>query len=119
MNLTEVVRSSKRIITAASAFQLDDATSTTKKEETKCHHQSDGPPLRSFLFEADKDRRFECYARHTVAALQCVVADFPSLSLHDRLAIVVPDKDFLDELCPQLQNMLKENFSVDGAERFG
>ena len=109
---------SHTVITAASAFQLNDASSSKRKEETKCHHQSDGPPLRSFLFEVANGELFECYAKHTLSALQRVVSDFPTLSLHDRLAIVVPDDAFLTKLRPHLHSLLKDTFSVGGAERF-
>ena len=108
----------RTVITAASAFQLNDASSSKRKEETKCHHQSDGPPLRSFLFEVDEGRHFECYAKYTLSALQRVVADFPTLSLHDRLAIVVPNGVFLKGLRPHLHSLLKDTFSDCGVERF-
>ena len=47
VTLTEVVRSSKRVVAGAMKFQLKG-----EDEEllTRCHHDSEGPPLKSFLF---------------------------------------------------------------------
>jgi hypothetical protein len=101
--LTEVVRSSKRIVAGAMKFQLQGED----KLLTKCHHESEGPPLQSFLFDIkDDENRYEDYAAQTVRAVQHVVAEFPGLDLHDRLAIIVPDSDFRDQLGPPLGRQL-------------
>jgi hypothetical protein len=91
VELTEVVRSTKRIITAANDFSL----CGPKEKVPTCHHASEGPPLQTFLFdmqEEDEPRRDEMYAEQTIAALQSVVTQFERLPLHDRLAIIVPDE---------------------------
>ena len=60
VHLTQVVRCSKRIVQAASSFQLGGHAS---KLHTQCQHDSDGPPLKSFLFDlragADETERFQ------------------------------------------------------------
>ena len=46
VTLTEVVRCSERILTAASMFQLGET-----KNKTTSHHVVTGPPLQTFLFD--------------------------------------------------------------------
>jgi hypothetical protein len=107
VELTEVVRSSKRIITAANDFSL----CSTKEKVPTCHHASEGPPLQTFLFDMqreDEPRRDELYAEQTMAALQSVVTQFERLPLHDRLAIIVPDEGMKD----RLQEMLKAHLAA-------
>ena len=101
VELTEVVRNSKRIVAGAAQFQLqgDQNVSTT------CFHDSTGPPLKAFLFDLPKEatrRRQEqgqggyyaTYAEYTLQAFDHVLTLFPGLRLHNRLAIVVPDGEF-------------------------
>ena len=104
VHLNEVVRSSKRIITAASSFQLGQ-----HKDETRCRcfHETDGMPLRSYIFEVEGDR-FECYASQTLRALKAIQKDFQGLSLHNRVAIIVPDAEFRKELSPALSKALAD-----------
>ena len=45
--LTEVVRSTQRIVAGAGAFQLGD-----KKLMTTSQHNASGPPLKTFVFDA-------------------------------------------------------------------
>ena len=106
--LTEVVRNSKRIVQAASSFQLGGEA----KLETMCHHESDGPPLRSYLFDVPDERaRFATYAERTALALaDDVISRFPGLQLQGRLAILVPDADFLAALRPELVSALHARF---------
>ena len=54
VDMTEIVRSSKRIAAGASAFQLD-----TRQKRYSCSHDTEGPPLKTFIFEvgADDDRK--------------------------------------------------------------
>ena len=109
VHLTEVVRSSKRIITAAASFQLGQ-----RKAETRCFHESEGMPLRSYIFEVEGNR-FQCYASQTLRALQAIQGQFKGLSLHNRLAIIVPDPEFRDHLQPMLLAALAE---FEGPRRF-
>ena len=50
--------------------------------------------------------RFGEYATQTVRAIRRVATEFPGLSLHDRLAIIVPDRDFRSRLGPLLERQL-------------
>jgi hypothetical protein len=78
---------------------------------TRCHHQSTGPPLKSFLFDiADDADPMEAYALHTVLSLQHVAGDFVGLNLHDRVACVVSDASFRERLRPVLQRELQHAF---------
>ena len=109
VELTEVVRSSKRIITAANDFSL----CGTKEKVPTCHHASEGPPLQTFLFDMqqeDEPRRDELYAEQTIAALQSVVTQFERLPLHDRLAIIVPDEGMRARLQEKLKARLAAAF---------
>ena len=99
--LTEVVRSSKRVVAGAMQFQLGGEA----KLYTQCHHESTGPPLRTFLFDAGEDRIGK-YASETVRAIDAIVSDFSGLSLHDRVAIILPNEEFGAKLKPQLETQL-------------
>lgn len=93
--LTEVVRSSKRIVAGAMNFQSGDKKSD--KLLTRCHHESTGPPLKTFLFDAaaDSDDLFSKYATEVITVLGFILKEYHGLDLHDRVAIIVPDKTFL------------------------
>ena len=108
VTLTEVVRSSERIVAGAMQFQLLGAL----KLLTKCHNESEGPPLKSILFSlAEMTGSIdELYAMHTTRALRHIITDFPDLSLHDQLAIVVPDAAFRSRLAPLLERRLADAF---------
>lgn len=112
--LDEVVRCSRRIVQAATAFQIGGQA----KLNTHCHHGSDGPPLKSYLFDAPGGGaagRFAAYAERTAFALTELVAAFPGLSLKGRVAILVPDDEFLAAFRPELLSALSASF---GAARF-
>ena len=91
VTLTEVVRSSQRIVEAASAFQLGDSV-----HKISCQHSAAGPPLKAFMFNLEggvrlglNDGQVRLYAGKTVEAIEHVISMFSSLRLHDRVAIVV------------------------------
>jgi hypothetical protein len=100
VTLTEVVRSSQRIVEAASAFQLGDSV-----HKISCQHSAAGPPLKAFMFNLEgavpdavplnmKDLnvgQVRQYAGKTVEAIKHVISMFGSLRLHDRVAIVVDE----------------------------
>ena len=97
----------KRIVQAASTFQIGDKSAgEVARLDTQCHHESDGPPLKSFLFDlhenVDDQTRFETYAGKIVDALRHVTNSFEGLRLQNRVAILVPDQHFLDGLHPRL-----------------
>jgi len=96
MRLEEVIRSTQRIVAGASAFQLGGVESTTTCK------MPPGLPLLTFIFLDSA-----LYATKVVEALEAVVGMFPDLSLHNRLAIIVPDspnKSFLKK--EQLQTSI-------------
>jgi len=112
VNLSEVVRCSKRIVAGAMAFQLGGE----QKLLTKCHHEATGPPLKSFLFDVEGDEAgghslYTAYAEHVCRALEHVASTFSGLSLHNRVALVVPDQNFRDSLRPVLEAALAQRFS--------
>jgi hypothetical protein len=100
VTLTEVVRSSQRIVEAASAFQLGDSV-----HKISCQHSAAGPPLKAFMFNLEgavpdavplnmkdlNDGQIRQYAGKTVEAIKYVISMFGSLRLHDRIAIVVDE----------------------------
>ncbi|KOO33988.1 hypothetical protein Ctob_010973 [Chrysochromulina tobinii] len=104
VTLTEVVRSSQRIVEAASVFQLGDSV-----HKISCQHSAAGPPLKAFMFNLEgavpdavplmkdlNDGQVRQYAGQTVEAIKHIISMFGSLRLHDRVAIVV-DVDILND----------------------
>mmetsp|Transcript_39584 Transcript_39584/g.93243 ORF Transcript_39584/g.93243 Transcript_39584/m.93243 type:complete len:1576 (-) Transcript_39584:125-4852(-) len=110
--LSEVIRCSQRIVAGAMAFQLGG----DEKLLTKCHHESTGPPLKSYLFDLeDHTSRATAYAEQTMRALAHVRDTFPGLSLHNRLAILVPDATFLQEFKTALRPLLEKEEPCDSS----
>ena len=104
VKLTQVVRSTKRIVAGAAAFQLTAESITSVG--------TDGPPLKSFLFEAPslETDLAEEYARHVTNAFLHLVNTFPGVSLHKRVALLFPNTDFLEQLEPLLHKVLYDKF---------
>ncbi|CAH0363824.1 unnamed protein product [Pelagomonas calceolata] len=94
--LSEVVRSTKRIVAGAAAFQLE----AGRKAETETHAASIGPPLVARIFKlADGQDTSEHYAPEVVEALSAVQKQLTDLSdLDDRVAVVCPDEVFVEKL---------------------
>ena len=88
----------------------------------QCHHKSDGPPLKTYLFDLeDEAARTSMYAERITVALTDISTAFPGLSLQGRVAILVPHAQFLDELKPELLLSLRASFEgrfslIDAAE---
>ena len=118
VTLEEVVRCSKRIVTAASTFQLGGE----QKLLTQCHHKSTGPPLKTFLFE--RDEKADAHALHheycerVVQAIQFILKDFPGLNLHDRVAILAPDDEFIATLAPMLTEAIRTRLRGNARREF-
>ena len=73
----------------------------------------DGPPLKTFLFEAataDAVKDYGKYVEHTLSAIQFIVHSYASLSLHHRLALLISDDDFRKEFQPKLDEALRDGF---------
>ena len=125
----------------AAAFQLgiDGGNSDANGEQgaVTCHHESDGPPLRSHIFDIKTDGLVEgdggggggggpgavmderlfygTYAHHTLEAIRGLVASFPTLNMHNRGAILVPNDEFLHAFRQEFQSRLDESFpAADG-----
>ena len=76
---------------------------------------TDGPPLKTFLFDvskaaAEKGDWATQYAHYVVDALRHVAKAFPGISLHKRVALLVPDDGFKSALEPVLWKALCERW---------
>ena len=114
VRLTEVVRCTKRIVAGAAAFHA-----TPDDKEGLGSLCPDGPPLKTFLFEAataDAVKDYGKYVEHTISAIQFIVHSYTSLSLHHRLALLISDDDFRKEFQPELEKALRIGFQN---RRFG
>lgn len=107
VQLSEVIRGSQRITAAARTFQLSEAARSVAAVGT------DGPPVKTYIFEAGKGTDpLDEYISHTIKALWYVVETLPSgLSLHGRVALLVPGENFRRKLEAPLQKRLEEEFS--------
>ncbi|CAL1142936.1 unnamed protein product [Cladocopium goreaui] len=106
LNLTEIVRSSQRIVAASAAFQ-----GSPDEKEGVASLCPAGPPLKSFLFESDRDTvDYEKYAEKTVAALWDLMGTYAGLSFHRRIALLVP-KYFLQNFKQRMQDHLAHCFA--------
>ncbi|CAJ1423476.1 unnamed protein product, partial [Effrenium voratum] len=108
VQLTEVVRSTQRIVAGAAAFQ-----GLAEKEEitSLC---PPGPPLKSFLFECGEEsaEQLSRYVDCTVASVWHVVRTYAGLSLHNRLALLVPHDAFLIKFRPLIETDLAARFKA-------
>ena len=106
VRLQQVVRSTKRIVAGAAPFQLGSEPVTSVG--------TDGPPLKTFLFDvtktAEKASRKKQYARYVVDALRHVCKTFPGVSFHKRVALLVPDDDFKHDLQLELPEAFRQRF---------
>ena len=106
VRLTEVVRCTKRIVAGAAAFH-----GTPEDKEELASLCPDGPPLKTFLFEATDatsgESDYATYVEQSVAAIRYIVHGYPGLSLHHRLALLVSDDHFRQEFEPKLEAALK------------
>ena len=104
VNLTEVVRSTKRITSGAKAFQLQGGEATTCVGTT-------GPPLKSFLFEVPEGHDlFAHFAQNTVKALWFILEEYPSIRLDRHVALLVPNEDFHTIFKLHLEERLEAEF---------
>ena len=70
------------------------------------------------LFDvADPSERLQRYIREAVRALQYCVEDYPNLSLHNRVAIVVPESlhGFEEDLSSALDETFRDRFRLVNA----
>ena len=102
--LSEVVRSTKRIVAGAAALQLE----AGRKAATSTHGASAGPPLVARIFTlSEGDDKGEVYAREVVEALAAIRRQLVDLEdLDDRVAVVGPDEAFIERLREPLARAL-------------
>ncbi|CAE7244695.1 unnamed protein product [Symbiodinium sp. CCMP2592] len=105
VRLSEVVRSTKRIVTGAATFQLN-----AQREDAVRSLGSAGPPLKTFLFDPVGEDLPKAYAEHIIKALWHVAKTFPEISLHGRVALLVPDSDSCKNIKQVLQKHLSREF---------
>eukprot|EP00438_Fugacium_kawagutii_P015121 Skav214612 [mRNA] locus=scaffold57:1027803:1034922:- [translate_table: standard] len=111
VTLTQVVRSTKRVVLGANAFRMDDGNPVSCLGTT-------GPPLKSFLFEAQGDQEpFLQFAIHTMKALWHLVCTYPSVQLDQHVALLVPDMNFRDNFKPHLLQAFTQKFCPSGNVR--
>ena len=101
VELIEVVRCTQRIVAAAMQFQ------SSHGKLTRSHCRYAGPPLKAFIFEGEHN--MELFAKETVSALEYQDKLVPTLNLHDRLAILVPDQEFRTELLEEIVPMVADS----------
>jgi hypothetical protein len=113
--LTEVVRSSRRIVEGVRAFQTND-----DDDPTKCHHGADGPPLKVILLNRAQDaaaRDSQCVSK-LVEAIVFLSEKFDGFDFHDRVAIIAPSSEFISKITPALEAALHAKFSGGGGGGF-
>ena len=106
VNLTQVVRSTKRIVFGARAFQLQDGKPTTCLGTT-------GPPLKSFIFEVPEGYDgglFAQFADNTVKALWFILQRHSSIRLDRHVALLVPNEHFHRIFKLHLEERLEADF---------
>ena len=112
VKLTQVVRSTKRVVAGAATFHA--IPEDKEGLESLC---PDGPPLKTFLFQtthvAGAEKDYATYVQKSVAAIHFILDGYPGLSLHHRVALLVPDDDF----CQKFGPMLKEALNI-GKRKF-
>jgi hypothetical protein len=106
--LSQVVRSTQRLVAGTWAFQTSDSLA-------KCHHNSVGPALQAFLFEASTERRIAVCAEKVLEALRSLLTTYPGLNLSDRVGIVTSSEAFT----VQLQGLLKQAVTNFEGRSFG
>ena len=107
VQLTEVIRSTQRIVAGAAAFHS--AASVQQDVKSVC---PSGPPVKTYIFNSPENSdAYGIYAQKTVAAIWHVVSGYAGLSLNHRLALLVPNGDFLKRFKPLLGEALNEHFT--------
>ena len=111
VTLSEVVRSTKRIVAGAAAFQLR----AGREAEMSTHGTNPGMPLLAHTFNlAPDDDEFTRYAQEIYNALNAVRCKLFDLEFHgakltdldDCVAVVCPDEDFVKMLREPLKHAL-------------
>eukprot|EP00438_Fugacium_kawagutii_P014490 Skav200722 [mRNA] locus=scaffold1362:15824:18340:+ [translate_table: standard] len=109
--LTEVVRSTKRVVLGAGGFGLQASADITCNGTT-------GPPLKTFLFERSEaeaetfsEKYFERFAQKTLEALRDLVQTYGCIRFEQHVAMIVPNEKFYTSFKFCLEQCLKNDFS--------
>jgi hypothetical protein len=103
VKLTEIVRTTKRIVAGSAAFQGSEG-----EKEGVTSICPAGPPLKSFLFDSGARVDFEEYGQKTITALWDLIGTYAGLSFHQRLAMLVPNDKFLTGFKEQIRRLLAQ-----------
>eukprot|EP00931_Biecheleriopsis_adriatica_P118189 TRINITY_DN93646_c0_g1_i1.p1 TRINITY_DN93646_c0_g1~~TRINITY_DN93646_c0_g1_i1.p1 ORF type:complete len:1717 (+),score=245.38 TRINITY_DN93646_c0_g1_i1:46-5196(+) len=107
LKLSEVVRSSKRVVAAARAFKLSDDPA---QFEECLRDTPDGMPLNTYLFDGGgtweklTPNDYLRYAQEVERAIDGLKTTCPVPDLHNLVAIIVPDSDFRHGLAQVLKS---------------
>ncbi|CAE6961311.1 unnamed protein product [Symbiodinium sp. KB8] len=113
VNLAEIVRSTKRIVSGAAAFQLGQDAQAADTATVVNSLGTDGLPLKTYIFRKAAlrdDELFMEYAKYVVQAVCHVVQTFAGIHFHRRLAILVPNDLFLSKFEAHLKHDLSQWF---------
>eukprot|EP00438_Fugacium_kawagutii_P007058 Skav220587 [mRNA] locus=scaffold145:324008:326860:- [translate_table: standard] len=101
--LQKVMRCTQRIVSGAAAFH---SSAASRENLVSCG--TVGPPMKSFIFETnDASSR---YVEQTMKAIHYIIRSYKGLSLHRRMALLVPDGAFLGGFREPLLKALEANF---------
>ena len=109
-----MIRSTQRIVAGAAVFH----SAARVKEDLKSVCPG-GPPVKTLIFNRPAnidsvDRRvpYDVYVQKTVAGIWHVVRSYAGLSLHNRLGLLVPNDEFLQQFKQLLDLARKEHFPM-------
>eukprot|EP00438_Fugacium_kawagutii_P024363 Skav225974 [mRNA] locus=scaffold4916:70934:73045:- [translate_table: standard] len=106
VTLTQVVRSTRRIVGGSASFGLQDSRAPSCIGTT-------GPPLKTFLFKMPEHGQglFGKFADKTVEAFLYLVQAYPSVRFAHDVAVIVPDEHFYNHFRSQFEQCLKAKLS--------
>eukprot|EP00438_Fugacium_kawagutii_P031151 Skav200596 [mRNA] locus=scaffold1278:77944:79473:- [translate_table: standard] len=106
IKLTQVVRSTKRVVAGAAAFQ----GSAEEKHGVSSLCPS-GPPLKSYLFDSDETEDMDKYAEKAFFAICELIRIYGGLNFHRRVALLVENEDFLKRFQKKIAPYLQSRFA--------
>jgi flagellar biosynthesis GTPase FlhF len=106
IELKNITRTSRHITARASTYQQFDYAT-----DLHVGHEFDGPPIQSYFFDPkSEDNLMQKYAQTIMKAVNDLKESFFSnINLHHRLAILVPDEDFLTKLESELKKPFEDS----------
>eukprot|EP00041_Stephanoeca_diplocostata_P036500 m.1336050 g.1336050 ORF g.1336050 m.1336050 type:complete len:1309 (-) comp24879_c1_seq55:998-4924(-) len=111
LQLTEVVRNSRRVVEASTAFLGGGCTVDAYSDQL-------GPPLIPYMFSVRKtpEERRAAYGTYVWMALHHLRRDFVGLPVHGNTAILVPDVEWAKWLCADLRR--RDSVAGGGADEY-